>query len=86
MRLNIVHSQRRLVSVRHLLPLTSTPILSLTPWSLQEGIKEQDKTLINIFQKVQGDVKELNTFVSNHRSSSSLPGTPAAPQVQPQTK
>ena len=43
----------------------------------QEGIKEQDKSLINIFKKVQEDVKDLNTFVINHRSSSSLQGTPS---------
>jgi hypothetical protein len=52
-----------------------------------EGIKEQDKTLIDIFKKVQGDVKELNVFVTNNRSSSSLQGTPSSappPPSQPQ--
>ena len=57
----------------------------LTLCPLQEGIKEQDKTLIDIFKKVQVDVKELNGFVTNHRSSSSLQGTPItlAPPPQP---
>ena len=58
-------------------------IFVLTSSPLQEGIKEQDKTLIEIFKKVQGDVKELNGFVVNHRNSSSLQGTPSSASIQP---
>ena len=58
-------------------------IIILTLCSLQEVIKEQDQSLISIFQKVQGDVKELNGFVSNHRSSSSLHSTPSSTQIVP---
>ena len=73
-------------SFRYIFHGTFCPsVIPLTPSSPQEDIKEQDKTLISIFQKVQGDVKELNGFVSGRRSSSSLPGTPAAPIVQPRT-